>query len=139
MNFAVTPSARPRGFSYVEVLVATFILAVSLPAALGALRNSVSAAGVDAKYTLNQQRVKSRLEEVLANRFATLDAAALAAGNSTSAVVTGYSDAAGATDRLIVNLYRYDGTAQTASDTGLLWVKVSIEGAALALNTLTAR
>ena len=79
------------------------------------------------------------MEVVLANRFATLDAAAMAAGNSPSAIVAAYSDAAGTKDRLIVNLYRYDGSAPTASDTGLLWVKVSIEGSALALNTLRSR
>ena len=59
--------------------------------------------------------------------------------NSPSAVVAGYSDASGTSDRLIVNIYRYNGTAATSTDTGLLWVKVSIEGSALSLDTLRAR
>ncbi len=132
-------AAQICGFSYVEVLVATLIMAVCVPAALDALSGGVSVARAGTSHTVNQQRIKSRLEEVLANRFTTLDAAAMAAGNSPGAVVPGYSDASGTPDRLIVNLYRYDGTVPTATDSGLLWVKVSIEGSVLALNTLAAR
>jgi type II secretory pathway component PulJ len=130
---------RPSGFSYVEVMVAAMILALCLPAALQALGSAVRAADTQPGYTVNQQRLGSRIEVVLANRYATLDAAAIAAGNSPSAIVAAYSDAAGTADRLIVNLYRYDGAAPSASDTGLLRVKVSIEGSALALETLKAR
>ena len=132
-------ASRMRGFSYIEVMVAAVILALCLPAALQSVGGAVRGTGTQAGYTLNQQRVASRMEVVLANRFATLDAAAIAAGNSPSAIIAAYSDAAGTKDRVVVNLYRYDGSAPTASDTGLLWVKVSIEGSALALNTLRSR
>ncbi len=128
-----------RGFSYIEVLVATVIMAISLPAALEALRGGTAAAGVHASHGANQQRIASRMEEVLANKYPTLDAAAMAAGNSTSAVVAAYSDASGAPERLVVNLYRTNGVAKVGADFGLLWVKVSIEGSALALQTLAAR
>ena len=130
---------RQRGLSYVEVLSAVAIVAVCLAPALDALRDGMSAAGVQRSRTVNQQRLKARFEEVLAKSFATLDAAAVAAGNSPSATVAAYSDAAGTTDRLLVTMYRYDGSALTGSDTGLLWVKVKIEGSILQLDTLKNR
>jgi Tfp pilus assembly protein PilV len=138
---ALRPSRRRAapGFSYVEILVAMAIIAVSLPAALEAVRGGVAATRFEGQQTVLQARLRSRLEEVLANRFSTLDAAALAAGNSPTAVVPAWSDAAGTPDRIVVSLYRYNGTAAVATDTGLLWVKASIEGTALALNTLAAR
>jgi hypothetical protein len=36
-------------------------------------------------------------------------------------------------------MYRYDGTSQTATDTGLLRIRVAIENSVLALETLKAR
>ena len=130
---------RQRGLSYVEVLVAVVILAVCLAPMVDALRNGVRAAGIQSDYTINQQRLKTRFEAVLANNFATLDAAAMLAGNSPAATVAAYTDAAGTTDRLLVTLYRYDGSAPTGLDTGLLWVKAAIEGSNLQLNTLKSR
>ena len=130
---------RAGGFSYVESIVALLILATALAPALSALRPGLAASASTRSYNVNQQRLKSRMEEVLANRFATLDAAAIAAGNSPAATVAAYSDAAGTKDRLLVTLYRYDGVSLTASDSGLLWVTVAIEGSSLALNTLKSR
>ena len=128
-----------RGFSYIEIVVAVAIIAVTLPAALEALRDGVAATRFGGQQTAQQVRLRSRMEVVLANKFATLDAAALAAGNTPTAVVTTWSDAAGTPDRVIVNIYRYNGTTAVSTDTGLLWVKASMEGTALALNTLAAR
>lgn len=130
---------RQRGLSYVEVLIAVVIFAVCLVPALDALRDGLSAADAQRSQAVNQQRLEARLEEVLANRFATLDAAAMAAGNSPSAIAAAYSDAAGGTDRLLVTLYRYDGSGPTGSDSGLLWVRVAIEASSLSLDTLRTR
>jgi Tfp pilus assembly protein PilV len=130
---------RQRGLSYAEVLIAVVIVAVCLVPALDALRSGLSAADTQRLQAVNQQRLKTRLEEVLANRFSTLDAAAMAAGNSPSVTTATYSDAAGTADRLLVTLYRYDGSAPTATDSGLLWVKVAIEASSLSLNTLKTR
>lgn len=130
---------RQRGLSYVEVLIAVVIVAVCLVPALDALLGGLSAADTQRLQAVNQQRLKARLEEVLANRFVTLDAAAIAAGNSPSTIVDAYSDAAGTADRLLVTLYRYDGSSPTVSDSGLLWVKVAIEASSLSLNTLKTR
>ena len=132
---------RQRGLSYVEVLIAVVIVAVCLAPALDALRGGIRAAAIQGSQAVNQQRLKTRLEEVLANRFATLDAAAVAAGNSPASPVAAYSDAAGTADRLLVTLYCYDFSSSnpSVSDTGLLWVKVAIEGSSLSLNTLRSR
>ena len=132
-------SRGQRGLSYAECLAALVILAACLVPALDALNSGMRASGAQRSYTVNGQRLKARFEEVLANNFKTLDAAAIAAGNSASATVAAYSDAAGTTDRLVVTIYRYDGSAQTATDSGLLWVKVAIEGSNLSLNTLKSR
>jgi len=128
-----------RGLSYVEVLIAVAIVAVCLAPALDALRDAMSAAGAQRSHAVNQQRLKARVEEVLANQFSTLDAAAMSAGNSPASSVAAYSDAAGTTDRLLTTLYRYDGSAATGSDSGLLWIKVAIEGSNLSLDTLKSR
>ncbi len=136
---ARSPRRRQRGLSYVEVLIAVAIVAVCLAPATDALREGLRAAGVQRSHTVNQQRLRARMEEVLANKFATLDAAAMAAGNNPAATVAAYTDAAGSADRLLATLYRYDGSAPTASDTGLLWVKVAIEGSNLSLDTLKGR
>ena len=130
---------RDHGFSYIEVLIAIVIIAVCLVPALDALQYGVRAAGTQRSYTINQQQLKTRFEEVLANSFATLDAAAMLAGNSPASTVAAYSDAAGTADRLLVTLYRYDGSAATGTDTGLLWINVAIEGSNLSLNTLKSR
>lgn len=133
------PRRRQRGFSYVEVLIAMVIIVVCLVPALDALRDGVRGAGIQLEYAQNQQRLKTRFEEVLANTFATLDAAAMLAGNSPAITVPAYSDAAGTANRLLVTLYRYDGSAATGTDTGLLWLNVAIEGSNRSLNTLKSR
>lgn len=130
---------RQRGLSYAEVLIAVVIVGACLVPALDALREGLSAAGTQRLQAVNQQRLKARLEEVLANRFVTLDAAAMAAGNDPSASAAAYSDAPGSADRLLVTLYRYDGSGPTGSDSGLLWIRVAIEASSLSLDTLRTR
>ncbi len=132
-------SLRERGISYIEVLVAVVILAVALAPALDALVGGLTGSATHRDYTIAEQRLRTRMEDVLAREFAALDAAAMAAGNNPGATIAAYSDAAGTSGRLLVTIYRYDGTAATATDKGLLWVKVWIEGSALALDTLRGR
>ena len=138
------PSTRPfrllsRGFSHIETMVALLILAIALVPALEALRPGLAGAAGQRAYLASQQRLKARMEEVLANDFRVLDTAATANGNSTTTPVAAYSDASGTPDRRLTTIYRYDGTAQTATDTGLLRIRVAIEGSVLALETLKAR
>lgn len=129
---------RQAGFSYVEVLAASFIIAVSIIPATDALRNAMQVAAADGQATVNQYRLIGKMEEVLAEPFATLFASAAGTGTATN-----YSDVAGSTDRRVVFIAPYDGDNAdadddpfTGADAGLLWVRVEIEGAATALQAL---
>ena len=133
-----------RGFLYVDVLVALLVLALCLPAALQALSAATRAASVERSAAARRNRLNDLMEQLLATPPAALDAAALAAG--AAAVPTSYSDAAGTPERRLVFITRYDAdnadgdnNGFTGADAGLLWVRVTIEGApAYAVETLTA-
>ena len=134
--------SQQRGFSYVEVLVATVLVAICLVPALEALQTGIQGAAVHESDTVNKNRLSAKLEEVLAAPLSDLDAAALAAGDTTTP--TSYSDTAGTTDRRLVYLSRFDGDNADADDDpftgvdeGLIWVRVAIENSAHALETLT--
>lgn len=133
---------RSGGFSYVEVLIATALVAVALAPALDALISGIQGAGVHVALAEEHYHALGRLEEVLAEPFATLDAEALSAGGPT--VPTAYSDAGGTPRRRLVFLARYDGDDAdtdgnpfTGGDAGLLWVAVEIEHTGRVLETLT--
>lgn len=130
---------RQHGLSYIEVLVATVLVAVSLVPAVEALRGGIFGARVHQAAAEDHYRLEARLEEVLAEPYALLDAAAVAAGSQTTA--TSYSDPAGAANRRLVYLARYDAGSGsfTAADTGLLWVRIAYESPPGELLTLTAR
>jgi type II secretory pathway pseudopilin PulG len=137
------PDAQ-AGFSYVEVLIATVIIAVSLAPAMEALQTGIAASTVTSSQTLDQYYLKAKLEEVLAQTYTNLDSAGLAAGSSTTP--TSYSDVAGSARRRLVYISRYDGDNAdgdndpfTGTDAGLLWVSARIEGSATALETLAAQ
>ncbi len=138
MNSRFTSARRQAGFSYVEVLAASLIIAVSIIPATDALRNAVHVAAADGQATVNHYRLISKMEAVLADPFDTL--AAKAAGTSTA---TSYSDTAGSTDRRLVFIAAYDGDNADAdddpftdTDAGLLWVRVEVAGTATALQSL---
>lgn len=142
MRATSTPAAqRQRGFQYVEVLVATVVLAVCLAPALEALTGTGTTRAGAATLDRDLERVHARLETVLAQPFASLEAAA--AGNATPG---SYSDAAGTPGRLLVYIAGYDGDNAdgdgnpfTGADSGLLWVRVRTEEGRPVLTTLTAR
>jgi hypothetical protein len=147
------------GFSYLEVIVALLIIVLSLPPALQAMRIGLDSADVQAEALPFARRATGTLETVLVQPFATLRAEAAKAGGSK--VPTAYSDAAGTTDRMLVFLSYYDAgnsdgdnnpftilDPNTDGDAnpytgetpyiGLLWVRVQIEGTAVAFETLTS-
>ncbi|MEN8177437.1 MAG: hypothetical protein ABFS39_02340 [Pseudomonadota bacterium] len=131
------------GFSYTEVLVSTFLIAILLVPALESLHNGILGSEVHATRVDNHLRLTGKLEEVLAQPFTELEQAADAAGGS-GVVIDTYSDAAGSDWRRLVYLARYDGDNAdaddapfTGADPGLLWVRVQIEGADESLQTLT--
>ena len=135
-------SRRNAGTSYIEVLVATVILVVALAPAIDALRTGLRGAEISASRVALHYRVTGRMEELLAEPYADLDAEAVALG-SPSVVSATYSDGAGTPDRRVVHLSRYDGDDDpsdgdpfTGVDAGLLWIRVEIEGTNLALERL---
>jgi Tfp pilus assembly protein PilV len=66
------------GFSYVEVLVATVLIATALVPALDALQPGIQASQIHHVQTENRYLLTAKMEAVLAEPFADLDAAAVA-------------------------------------------------------------
>ncbi len=135
-------SRRDAGASYVEILVATAILAVALVPAVESLRTGVQGAEISASRAELHFRLTGRMDELLGEDFADLDAEAVALGSPT-APSPAFSDAAGTPDRRRVFLSRYDGDDDPADgdpftgvDAGLLWIRVEIEGTNLSLERL---
>ncbi|MDJ0926911.1 MAG: hypothetical protein QNJ73_04590 [Gammaproteobacteria bacterium] len=137
-------ASRQCGLTYVEILVATLLLLVGLVPALDALRTATVGSRVNDSYVAAQHRLGGRLEEVLAEPFSELDAAAVAAGSPTTP--TDYSEAPGTPGRLLVFIARYDGDDAdldgdpfTGGDSGLLWVQTAIEQTTYSLETLISQ
>lgn len=134
-------SIHQRGLTLTEVLVAIVLLAVLLVPAVNALYTGHLGTEVQADLIRHHYRLVSRLETVLAEPYASLEASA--AGPATP---TSYSDAAGPPDRVVVFIAGYDaddgdadGNPFTDPDNGLLWVRVAIDESVLGLETLATR
>lgn len=132
------------GISYVEVLIATALIALAMVPAIDGLQAGLQGAEAHVEMTEAGFHLASALEEVLAQPFASLDAAATAAGHFKTP--TSYSDALGSERRRLVYLWRYDaddadgdGDRFTGGEDDLLWVRVELENTSRALETLTAR
>lgn len=141
---AARAASLQSGFSYIEVLVATVLIATALVPALEALQPGIQASQIHRIQTENRYLLTAKMEDLLAEPFADLDAAAGDASTPTS-----YSDSVTASGGRQVNrqvyLSRYDGDNAdgdddpfTDTDEGLLWVRVEIAGSPLALETLTS-
>ena len=133
--------ATQSGLTLVEVLVTMVLLTILLVPAMRALQTSVTGAEVHSDLATDQFRLRSRMEELLAEPFGELEAAAGGPG-----VVTSYSEAAGAPGRLIVYLSLYDGDNAdtddnpfTGTDAGLLWIQVEAEDTVHSLQTIRAQ
>ncbi len=135
---------RTTGYSYVEVLVATVLISVSLIPASEALRDAASVSNINNDYSAQHYRLVGKMEEVLANNFGALQTAAVTAGSET--VATSFSDAVATTNRRLVFISPYDADNVdgdddpfTGGDPDLLWVSVQLEGSALSFESLTTR
>lgn len=148
-----------RGLSYIEVIIATALIAIALVPMLEALQTGIQGANVHQSLTTDHYQLKAKMEEVLAEPFASLLNAAAAAGNKT--VVSSYSDSAGVSQRRLVYLSFYDA-ADSDGDTNpftlldpntdadnnpytgsdvvidLLWIRVEIENSVQAFESLTS-
>jgi len=132
------------GLTLVEVLITMVLLTVLLVPAMRALQTSVTGAEVHANLATDQFLLTSRMEELLAEPFGALEAAAVTAGSPT--VATSYSEPAGPPGRLIVYLSLYDGDNADADDDpftgidpGLLWIRVEAEDTVHDLQTVRAQ
>jgi hypothetical protein len=132
---------RQSGLTYLEILVATLVLLIGLVPALDALRTAVTGTATNDAYVAAQHRLGGRMEEVLAEPFADLDAAA---GLPTTP--SSYSEATGPPWRLLIYIAPYDGdngdgdgNPFSGGDAGLLWLRAEIEDTPYALETLVAQ
>jgi type II secretory pathway pseudopilin PulG len=133
------------GFSYVEVLVAVILIALTLVPAISAVFGGIQGGNIHEQKAQDHYRIIGLLEEVLARPFEELQSEADTAGGP-GAIVAAYSDAAGTDQRRMVYLSRYDGDNADADadpftgvDDGLLWVRVQIENTLEGMETLTKR
>jgi Tfp pilus assembly protein PilV len=137
--------AKQAGFSYIEALIATVLIALTLVPALEALQPGIQGVDIHLTQTENHYLRAAKLEETLAQPYADLVYAAKTAGGP--GTPSTYSDsvntAAGRTVNRRVYLWSYDGDNAdgdddpfTGNDEGLLWMRVAIEGSEQALETV---
>ena len=144
---------KQLGFSYMEVLIATFLIAITLVPAMDALKTGITSANVHETLTTGHYKRLEKMAELQATPFINL---LEAAGDATNNITpTSYSESAGTTNRTLVYIALYDGDADpfTITDTNadsdndpytgntanLLWLKVTTEGGAQSLETLISR
>lgn len=150
-------AAFQTGLTYVEVLIATIIIALALVPAMEALHTGMLGNEVYQASTAEHYAALSKMEELLAEPRATLLAAAAVAGDTVTP--TSYSDAAGAPGRRLVFIGLYDTDNADADNdvftvpdpnldgdndlftgfAGLLWVRVEIENSIIYLESLSAQ
>ena len=127
------------GLAYIEVIVALVVVVIALVPALNAMQLGLRGSQWLGAIAVRDTSLRGKMEEVMARPFDTLNAETfLSGGNTTTSVSTALSDAAGA-ERRIVILYRTDGSAVSASDTGLVRVRVAYEAGGTALETLRSK
>ena len=131
------------GFSYMELLIATLLIAVMLVPALKAMQSGIQGSAIHTQLAQNQYRMISKMEETLALPYNKLLEQADLVADSKVLIPEPYSDTAGTEFRRLVYLARYDGDNTdaddnpfTGTDTGLLWVRVTIEDNPRALETV---
>jgi hypothetical protein len=133
---------RAGGFSYVEVVLATLLLAVCIVPATNALRNGAAAPQIVASQTKAMLCIKSQMEKVVAEPYHNL---VLASGTlaTPSATYSLAADSQCPARNIYIARYNPDGfPVFPASDTGLLYINASVPDAAgpqLPLTTLVAR
>ncbi len=150
---SITQPKFAAGFSYIEVLVALFILSIAAVPAMEALQSGIQGASIHKQTTQQHYALLAKMENVLADSYVNLLSAAQAAGNPTTA--TSYSDPGGQSDRVIVYLSLYDADANpftltdpdndgdaniyTGDTSYLLWIKVELENSHHAFESLRKR
>ena len=132
--------ACQAGLSYIEVLVATTLIAIALVPMMESLQPGLQGSQVHREKSEIHFALRGRMEALLVESFADLDAAATAAGAHDTP--TTYSDL-GANQPYRVYLSRYDvdnldndGNVFTGGEADMLWLKVESEDGGFVLETL---
>jgi type II secretory pathway pseudopilin PulG len=135
---------RRAGFGYIEVLIATGLIALMLAPALEGLSIGLQGSQLQLVETATHYHVASRMEEVLAKSFDDLLQEAAAAGDASTP--TSYSDAVDARLRRLVYLGAYDldnadgdNDSLTGGEPEVLWIRVEIENSNRFLETLSSQ
>lgn len=152
-NVALPHKFNQQGFSYLEVLIASALIAIALVPGLDALQTGIIGTGIHQSSAVQQQLRLQKMDALQAESYANLLAAAKTAVNKTTA--TPYSDASGSTNRRLVYLALYDADADpftlidpntdadndlfTGSTSNQLWLRVATEGTAQGIETLVNR
>ena len=144
MNIFQFAPGRQSGISYIEVLIASVLIVISLVPMMDAVRGAISSAGVHEDAAIQHLHLIAMLEDVLTESFTSLETAATAAGGET--VASSYSDMAGSNNRRLVYLSLYDGDNADADDDpftgvdpGLMWVRTEIEGTLMSIESLVSK
>ena len=144
---ALVPVRRTMaGFSYLEILVAAVLMALSLGPALEALSSGIQSSSIHTSSSEESYILRGKLEEVLADSFTNIETAAAAAGGP--GIASSYSDVASLSNgrQITRNVYLAgydadnadaDNDAFTGADPNLLWVRVAIPNTIVELQTLT--
>jgi hypothetical protein len=135
---------RQAGVSYIEVLIATALIAISLVPMTNAVRDAIGASAAHEDTAIQQLHMLAKMEDVLAQAFSSLETAATEAGSAS--VPTRYSDLDGSENRRLVYLSLYDGDNAdsdddpfTGVDAGLLWIRTEIEGTLMSVESLVSQ
>ena len=135
------PQLYQHGISYIEVLVATLLIAVTLVPALDALGPGIQGSALHEKRARVQYALQGKMEQVLTESFAVLDLAATQAGSATTP--TTYSDSFAPDITRNVYIWRYDvddadgdGDVFTGGENDLLWIRIALSDGSQSLQTL---
>ncbi len=136
-------SARQSGLSYIEVLVATVLVALALVPMIEALGPGLRGSDIHRDRAEVNFVLQGKLEQVLAESFDDLDAAASKAGDFK--VATTYSDLAADVPHEVF-IWRWDVDNADADDDpftdgedDILWIRVATVDELTELQTLISR
>lgn len=140
---------QARGFAYVEVMLAAFILALCAVPAANAIRNGLDAGTVAPAKAIELQCVRNRMEAVLAEPYLNLNAVGEAIAQALPAPTYNLpADTVCAARTVDIALQFFDGAKLTAvpatatdeqRKTALLKIRVSMAGSPYSFTTVLAR
>ena len=143
MPHRANDTRRQVGLSYVEVLVATLLIAIALVPMMEALGPGLQGAQIHRDQAEVNYALAGKLEDVLVQPFDDLDAAATAAGDYQ--IATAYSDLAAAVPHQVF-IWRYDvdnadgdDDEFTGGEDDILWLRVATIDGLTELQTLISR